>query len=198
MGAAEGPRFRFDRPIVTTADACYVTRMAHRDREVRRAYGRDWMKRNAAKAREAMSRWRAGHREQDRANKRDYYARNPERSKAAVAAYRLANPEVVRVVRRLRRAREVAAVGAYTTANGWIWSDSTAAAVATAASRRRSNPTIAFPCHEADLTLSRTSSRAAVLATPESGPRPRMSSAPGCCVKAGSSDLESRCKNTAG
>ena len=93
--------------------------MPHADREARRAYGRDWMKRNAAKAREAMSRWRAAHREQDRANKRDYYARNPERSKAAVAAYRLANPEVVRVVRRLRRAREVAAVGAYATAQ-WL------------------------------------------------------------------------------
>src|SRR2546428_13943102 len=93
--------------------------MAHRDREVRRAYGRDWMKRNAAKAREAMRRWRAGHREQDRANKRDYYARKPERSKAAVAAYRLANPEVVRVVRRLLRAREGAAVRAYTTAQ-WM------------------------------------------------------------------------------
>src|SRR2546429_8079343 len=87
--------------------------MPHADPAVRRAYGREWIKRNAAKAREAMSRWRTAHREEDRANKRDYYARNRARSKAAVAAYRLANPEVVRVVRRLRRAREVAAVGAY-------------------------------------------------------------------------------------
>ena len=89
------------------------------DPEVRRAYGRDWIKRNAAKARDAMSRWRAAHRDQDRANKRDYYAKNRERTKAAVAVYRLANPEVVRVVRRLRRAREVAALGAHTTAQ-WL------------------------------------------------------------------------------
>jgi len=93
--------------------------MPHADPEVRRAYGREWIKRNAARAREAMSRWRAAHRDQDRANKRDYYARNRERAKAAVVAYRLANPEVVRVVRRLRRAREVAALGAYTTAQ-WL------------------------------------------------------------------------------
>ena len=93
--------------------------MPHADREARRAYGREWIRRNAAKAREAMSRWRATHREKDRENKRHYYARNRERSKAAVAAYRLANPEVVRVVRRLRRAREVAALGAFTTAQ-WL------------------------------------------------------------------------------
>ncbi|TMF81246.1 MAG: HNH endonuclease [Chloroflexi bacterium] len=93
--------------------------MPHADPAVRRAYGREWIKRNAAKAREAMSRWRTAHREEDRANKRDYYARNRARSKAAVAAYRLANPEVVRVVRRLRRAREVAAAGVYTTAQ-WL------------------------------------------------------------------------------
>jgi len=93
--------------------------MPHADPEVRRAYGRAWIKRNAARARVAMSRWRAAHRDQDRANKRDYYARNRERAKAAVVAYRLANPEVVRVVRRLRRAREVAALGAYTTAQ-WL------------------------------------------------------------------------------
>src|SRR2546426_11025670 len=68
--------------------------MPHADPAVRRAYGREWIKRNAAKAREAMSRWRKAHREEDRANKRDYYARNRERSKAAVAAYRLANPRL--------------------------------------------------------------------------------------------------------
>src|SRR2546427_13069642 len=50
------------------------------DQAVCRAYGREWIKRNAAKAREAMSRWRTAHREEDRANKRDYYARNRERS----------------------------------------------------------------------------------------------------------------------
>src|SRR5437660_9946717 len=90
--------------------------MPHADPAVRRAYGREWIKRNAAKAREAMSRWRTAHREEDRANKRDYYARNRERSKAAVAAYRLANPEVFSVVRRTRRARAVAAAGQATMA----------------------------------------------------------------------------------
>ena len=169
--------------------------MPHADPEVRRAYGREWIKRNAAKAREAMSRWSAAHREQDRASKRDYYARNRKRTKAAVVAYRLANPEVVRVVRRLRRAREVAALGAYTTTQ---WLDLVrlyGGCCGYCGMRRRLNPTIGFPCHEADRTGSRTSSRAAAHATRGSEPRLRMSSARGCYVKGGSSDLESTRKH---
>jgi 5-methylcytosine-specific restriction endonuclease McrA len=71
------------------------------------------------KARNAMRRWRLRHRERDRANKREYYARNTEHVKAAVVAYRRANPEIVRVVRTLRRAREVGALGSHTTAQ-WL------------------------------------------------------------------------------
>jgi 5-methylcytosine-specific restriction endonuclease McrA len=91
----------------------------YRDRERRRAYGRAWMKRNAERAREAMRRWRSSHRLADRANKREYYARNAERVKAAVVAYRRANPEIVRVVRTLRRARELGAAGSHTNAE-WL------------------------------------------------------------------------------
>jgi 5-methylcytosine-specific restriction endonuclease McrA len=77
------------------------------------------MKQNAEKARDAMRRWRSHHREDDRARKRDYYERNRERSKLAVRAYRRANPEVVRTVRTLRRARQLSAEGSYTTAE-WL------------------------------------------------------------------------------
>jgi 5-methylcytosine-specific restriction endonuclease McrA len=66
-----------------------------------------------------MRRWRAAHREEDRARKRADYARDPERWKATVAAYRRANPEIVRVVHRLRRARQVMAPGTYTMAD-WL------------------------------------------------------------------------------
>jgi 5-methylcytosine-specific restriction endonuclease McrA len=89
------------------------------DPDRRRAYGRDWMKRNKQRARDAMRRWRSRHRERDRANKRDYYARNTDRSKAAVATYRRLNPEILRVVRTLRRAREMKAEGHYTLAE-WL------------------------------------------------------------------------------
>jgi 5-methylcytosine-specific restriction endonuclease McrA len=93
--------------------------MPYIDVERRRAYGRAWISRNKEKAREAMRRWRLRHREDDRSKKRDYYARNRERVKAAVLAYRQANPEIVRVVRTLRRARKLAAEGHYSLAE-WL------------------------------------------------------------------------------
>jgi 5-methylcytosine-specific restriction endonuclease McrA len=77
------------------------------------------MKRNKDRARDLMRRWRSRNRETDRSNKRDYYARNVERSKEAVAAYRRANPEILRVVRALRRAREIDAAGHYSLAE-WL------------------------------------------------------------------------------
>ena len=93
--------------------------MPYLDIERRRAYGRAWITRNKEKARDAMRRWRSRHREDDRSNKRDYYARNRDRVKAAVLTYRRRNPEIVRVVRTLRRARELAAEGHYSLAE-WL------------------------------------------------------------------------------
>jgi 5-methylcytosine-specific restriction endonuclease McrA len=49
------------------------------DPDKRRAYGREWMRRNAAKARAAMQRWRQQHPDDHRAENRLYYARDPER-----------------------------------------------------------------------------------------------------------------------
>src|SRR2546425_13256462 len=48
----------------------------YRDR--RRAYGRDWMRRNLDKARLAMRRWRAEHPEEHRERRRGWEARSRE------------------------------------------------------------------------------------------------------------------------
>lgn len=82
----------------------------------RRAYGREWMRRNPGKAREAMRRWRARHGDQDRAAKRQHYRLNREGQIARVVEYLRAHPEVRRTIRQQRRARELGAVGSYTTA----------------------------------------------------------------------------------
>ena len=88
--------------------------MPYEDLERRRAYGREWMRRNGARARDGMRRWRAAHRETDLANKRAYYAANAAREKVRTGDYARLNPEVRRVIRQLRRGREVAAVGSFT------------------------------------------------------------------------------------
>lgn len=79
--------------------------MPYSDPEQRRAYGREWMKRNAQKAREAMRRWRESHRDADRAAKRAYYAANDEAVRAANAAYARSHPEVGRIKFHRRRTR---------------------------------------------------------------------------------------------
>lgn len=88
--------------------------MPHRDPERRRAYGREWMRLNAAKAREAMRRWRAAHREVDRLRKRDHYAANSERLIARSVEYARQHPDVVRALRHKRRGRELEAEGSFT------------------------------------------------------------------------------------
>ena len=68
--------------------------MPYQDPERRRAYGREWMKRNAEKAREGMRRWRRRHPEEHLAEVGAYYQRNRERVDARTAAYRRRRPEV--------------------------------------------------------------------------------------------------------
>ena len=58
----------------------------YRDPEQRRAYGRDWMRRNADTARTAMQRWRERHPEAHRAENAAYYARHAERVKRRIAS----------------------------------------------------------------------------------------------------------------
>lgn len=94
--------------------------MPHKDPAARRAYGREWMRRNAEKAREAMRRWRARHPEKHAAQSREFYARHRERLKAKIAAYHAANPDVRRTGWERRRARLLNADGSYTTAE-WLW-----------------------------------------------------------------------------
>lgn len=94
--------------------------MPYKDPEQRRAYGREWMKRNAEKAREGMRRWRRRHPEEHLAEVRAYYQRNRERVDARTAAYRRRRPEVKMVIWQRRRAREVAGGGRFT---GNEWND---------------------------------------------------------------------------
>ena len=93
--------------------------MPYKDPESRRAYGRDWMKLNAEKAREAMRRWRRRHPDKHVAESRAYRKRNAARVDARIAAYRRRRPEVLMVIHQRRRAREVAAGGRFT-ANEWL------------------------------------------------------------------------------
>ncbi|MDQ2952665.1 MAG: HNH endonuclease, partial [Chloroflexota bacterium] len=51
--------------------------MPFKDIDERRAYGREWMRRNAEKAREAMRRWRTKHPDEHAAQSRERYARDP-------------------------------------------------------------------------------------------------------------------------
>ena len=78
--------------------------MPYSDPEKRRAYGRDWMRRNPEKARAAMQRWRVAHPDEHRAQGRARYARHSDRLKAQIAAYHRANPDVVRAKREKHRA----------------------------------------------------------------------------------------------
>ena len=88
--------------------------MPYRDPEMRRAYGRDWMKRNPEKARDAMRRWRARHPEEHKRARDGWDAAHPESANARRNRYRRAHPEVRRVIWQLRRARLAGAGGKFT------------------------------------------------------------------------------------
>jgi 5-methylcytosine-specific restriction endonuclease McrA len=91
--------------------------MPYADPEKRRAYGRDWMKRNPEKARAAMRRWRVRHPEVHAARTRARYARDPklfqERTDASPN-----RPAVRRAMHQRRRARLLGA-GPHFTAAEW-------------------------------------------------------------------------------
>ena len=87
--------------------------MPYRDPEQRRAYGRDWMRRNQDKARAAMRRWRRQHPDAHRAENRAYYARDPERRQRQIDAS--PNRRAVRkAADARRRSRKLGAGGSYT------------------------------------------------------------------------------------
>jgi 5-methylcytosine-specific restriction endonuclease McrA len=88
--------------------------MPYKDADKRRAYGREWMKRNPERAREAMRRWRARHPDEHKRARDGYDATHPESAGARRRRYRKAHPEVRRVIAQMRRARVARAGGKYT------------------------------------------------------------------------------------
>ena len=88
--------------------------MPYSDPERRRSYGREWMRRNADKAREAMRRWRERHPEAHRAENAAYYARHADRLKRRIEDYHRANPAIVRAKSQKHRALRLAADGSFT------------------------------------------------------------------------------------
>src|SRR5213593_4127524 len=86
----------------------------YRDIERRRAYGREWMRRNREKAREAMRRCRARHSDQHKRSRDAYDSAHPIAAAQRRKRYRDRHPEVRRVIAVARRAREMQAEGKYT------------------------------------------------------------------------------------
>jgi len=72
-----------------------------KDAEQRRAYGREWIRNHAEKAREAMRRWRKNHLEEHAAQSRDRYARDPEKIKRIIES----SPNRTAVRRAMRNRR---------------------------------------------------------------------------------------------
>ncbi len=92
--------------------------MAYKDPERQRAYAREWLKRNAQKARDAVRRWRERNPDLNRERRRTYrrvaYARNAAKINAQKAAYLASHPEVKRAKEQAYRARKIAAAGSFT------------------------------------------------------------------------------------
>ena len=92
--------------------------MPYSDPEQRRAYGREWMKRNADKAREAMRRWRQQHPDEHRAENRAYYARDPKKRQRQIDAS--PNRQAVRIAMQHRRRDRAAATGLAFSYKEWL------------------------------------------------------------------------------
>jgi len=93
--------------------------MPYKDPERRKQYGRDWIKRNAERARDAMRRWRAAHPDDHSQDSRAYYARHRLERLAQSAEYHLRHPEVGRARSQNYRARKALAAGSFTAAE-WL------------------------------------------------------------------------------
>lgn len=93
--------------------------MPYKDPERRREYGREWMERNAGKAREGMRRWRARHPEQKKQQHAEYYRLNRLAILSKVSVYARVHPEVGRAKHHRRRARQLGGGGSFT-AREWL------------------------------------------------------------------------------
>jgi 5-methylcytosine-specific restriction endonuclease McrA len=90
--------------------------MPFKDPDRRREYGRQWMRLNAEKAREAMRRWRKMHPEEHAAQSRERYARDPEKINRIIDS----SPNRAAVRRAMRSRRRVRLAGlASFTASEW-------------------------------------------------------------------------------
>ena len=92
--------------------------MPYADPEKRRAYGREWMRRNPEKARAGMRRWRQRHPEIHAARSRARYARDPKRFQERTDASPN-RPAVRRAMHQRRRARFLGAGPSFTAAE-WM------------------------------------------------------------------------------
>ena len=95
------------------------TDVPYKDPERRREYGRDWIRRNAEKAREAMRRRRAAHPDEHARNNRASYARNREARLQQSLEYHRAHPEVRKAIDNKRR-MQVLASGVNFTPAEWL------------------------------------------------------------------------------
>ncbi len=93
--------------------------MPFSDLERRRAYGRDWMRRNPDKARAAMRRWRERHPAEHAAEGRRHYERHRVELASYFARYRREHRDVRQGIDARRRARKLGAEGSHTTME-WI------------------------------------------------------------------------------
>ncbi len=92
--------------------------MPNTDPEKRRAYQREYIRRNYERHLEhskmAMRRWRKNNPEARQARDRDYKARHRDQVNAGYTRYRKKHPEQRQAAWRRRRAREMGAVGDFT------------------------------------------------------------------------------------
>ena len=93
--------------------------MPRKDPDGRHAYGREWMKRNPERAREAMRRWRTAHPEAHNADTRADYEKHREQRLTQSSIYHREHPEIGRARQQNRRARKLAAEGSFTPAD-WL------------------------------------------------------------------------------
>ena len=93
--------------------------MPYKDPQRQREYAREWLKKNAQKAREAVQRWRLAHPERHNAKNRLYYARHRDERKAHMVVYNREHPEVPLAKWQNYRARKRAATGSFTPAQ-WL------------------------------------------------------------------------------
>ena len=106
-------------PIATASRVVYQASMPRKDPEQRKAYQREYIKRTADRhrehSREAMSRWRANNPNARLARDRAYRVRHPDQQNEYQRTWIRSHPDVRKAKNQLRHAREVGAVGRFST-----------------------------------------------------------------------------------